>query len=245
MRPKRRIKKSFNRIADNYLPSLRAVDQQAYYHVLGNVIKDTILTMVREGRALGDQGAAITGSGQHPESVCIWFTEFHSTYYSGKTGKSAGSKCTATTCEQATTDGVTAISGCVRELQTKANNVLKATIDGHIDPRHSMTDYVKKNASKDAMDKLEDLMGRDQRFRGLLDRLWEKSYERGFDKETTDKIKSAYLSKAKTLLPSVIKKARNDALRGHADSDSGDTRPEKKGPITPGRSTSNVGGKIS
>ena len=35
-----------------------------------------------------------------------------------------------------------------------------------------------------------------------------------FDKESTDRIKSAYLSKAKTLLPSVIKKARNDALRG-------------------------------
>src|SRR6187399_3547761 len=50
---------TFNRIADNYLPALRAVDQQAYYHVLGNVIKDTIITMVREGRALGDQGAPL------------------------------------------------------------------------------------------------------------------------------------------------------------------------------------------
>jgi hypothetical protein len=134
--------------------------------------------------------------------------------------------------------------GVVGELQTKANNVLKATIDGHIDPRKSMTDYVRKNASNDAFEKLEDLMGRDSRFRGLLDRLWEKSYERGFDKESTDKIKSAYLSKAKTLLPSVIKKARNDALRGHADSSS-DSSESKKGPITPGRSTSSSSGKIS
>src|SRR6187431_2717864 len=51
---------AFHKIADNYLPALRAVDQQAYYHVLGNVIKDTIITMVREGRKLGDQGAPLS-----------------------------------------------------------------------------------------------------------------------------------------------------------------------------------------
>jgi len=50
---------SFHKIVDNYLPALRNVDQQAYYHVLGNVIKDTIITMVKEGRALGDQGAPL------------------------------------------------------------------------------------------------------------------------------------------------------------------------------------------
>ena len=38
---------AFNKIADNYLPALKKVDQQAYYHVLGNVIKDTIITMVQ------------------------------------------------------------------------------------------------------------------------------------------------------------------------------------------------------
>ncbi len=50
---------AFNKIADNYLPTLRRVDQQAYFHVLGGVIKDTIVTMVREGRALGEQGAPL------------------------------------------------------------------------------------------------------------------------------------------------------------------------------------------
>ena len=55
----RKVQEAFNKIADNYLPALRKVDQKAYYHVLGNVIKDTIVTMVREGRALGDQGAPL------------------------------------------------------------------------------------------------------------------------------------------------------------------------------------------
>jgi hypothetical protein len=134
------------------------------------------------------------------------------------------------------------------ELQTKADNVLMATIDGNIDPNKSMTDYVKQHAVKEAYGKLDELISKDKHFRGLLDRLWEKAFQNGFDKDTTDKIKSAYLSKAKTLLPTVIKKARNDALRGlgrrtSEDSDKEESLAEKKGPITPGRSTSPSSGK--
>ena len=101
------------------------------------------------------------------------------------------------------------------DLQTRADNVLRSTIDGHIDPNGTMTDYVKNHATQEAFDTLEDLISKDTRFRGLLDKLWEKSISEGIStKESTDQIKSAYLSKAKTLLPSVIKKARNDALKG-------------------------------
>ena len=133
-------------------------------------------------------------------------------------------------------------------LQTKADNVLMATIDGNIDPRGSMTDYVKKNAVKDAHSTLENLISKDARFRGLLDRLWEKAFQSGFDKDSTDRIKSAYLSKAKTLLPSVIKKARNDALKGLGGRSSDDedmTSSEKKSPaIQSGKSTPPSSGKI-
>jgi hypothetical protein len=66
-----------------------------------------------------------------------------------------------------------------------------------------------------------------------------------------DKIRSAYVSKAKTLLPSVIKKARNDALRGMGkrvkdDDDTTDESTRKKGPVPSGRprSQSSNTGKI-
>jgi hypothetical protein len=57
--------------------------------------------------------------------------------------------------------------------------------------------------------------------------LWEKAFQSNFDKDTTDKIKAAYLSKAKTLLPSVIKKARNEALRGLGARRNGSEEKEK------------------
>ena len=88
------------------------------------------------------------------------------------------------------------------------------------------------------------LISKDARFRSLLDKLWEKAFQNDFDKESTDRIKSAYLSKAKTLLPSVIKKARNDALRSRSGEVSEDILAEKKGPIAQGKSTSHPSGKF-
>ena len=241
---------AFYKIADNYLPTLKKVDSQAYYHVLGNVVKDTIITMVQEGRKLGDQGAPLTAAA----NILNQFV-FGSQQFTPPTPLSKNSRPEDIQREQQQQQyeqqRVYQVFDGVREdLQTKADNVLTSTIVQHIDPRGTMTEYMKNHATAEALETLDDLIQRDTRFRGLLDRLWEKAFHQGFDKTSTDRIKSAYLSKAKTLLPSVIKKARNDALRGmgrrvREDSEGTDEKEttSKKGPITPGRSTAPSSGK--
>ena len=89
------------------------------------------------------------------------------------------------------------------------------------------------------------LIDNDTRFRTILDRLWEKAFEEDFSRDSLDRIKSAYLSKAKTLLPSVIKKARNDALRGLGKrvKDESEEETSKKGPLPVGRTAATSSGK--
>jgi hypothetical protein len=130
------------------------------------------------------------------------------------------------------------------------NNTLRNTIDAHIDPRNSMSEYVKRNASRDALDTLDRLISQDTRFVSLMDRLWEAAFKDGFSQESKDRIRSAYNSKAKTLLPAVIKKARNEALRGigkRVKDDSEEVETSKKGPVAAGRPRSNTpsSGKIN
>jgi hypothetical protein len=235
---------AFLKIADNYLPALRQVDQQAYYHVLGNVIKDTIITMVREGRNLGEQGAPL----QAAANILNQFVFGSQTFQPSQPLSQQRPEDQQREYEQKMQyqQRVMGTFENVRDdLQVKADNVLKSTIDGHIDPRGTMTKYVKQHATQEAFDSLETLISKDTRFRSLLDKLWEKAFSQGFDKESTDRIKSAYLSKAKTLLPSVIKKARNDALKGLGGrNEEEETDSVKKNPITPGRSTSQSSGKF-
>lgn len=236
----------FNKIADNYLPTLRRVDQQAYFHVLGNVIKDTIITMVREGRALGEQGAPLTAAANVLNQFVFGSQNFTPPVNLSRQADPREQNLEQQYKQQEQQRVLSQFEGIRDDLQGRADNVLKATIDGNIDPNKTMTEYVKSHAVTEAHDKLEDLMSRDVRFRSLLDKLWEQAFQRGFDKDSTDKIKSAYLSKAKTLLPSVIKKARNDALQGmgHSTSEVSEDKAPKKSPISSsGRSAPPSSGK--
>lgn len=236
---------AFNRIADNYLPTLKRVDQQAYFHVLGGVIKDTIITMVREGRALGDQGAPLQAAANVLNQFVFGSQNFQPHQPLSRQPRPEDESREYAYRQQEQQLVYTKFEGVKDDLQTKADNVLKSTIDGHIDPRGSMSEYVKTHAKAEAFDNLENLIAKDTRFRSLLDKLWEKAFQSNFDKESTDRIKSAYLSKAKTLLPSVIKKARNDALKGAGSrsyTDDEEMTP-KKGPIAKGQSTPPSSGK--
>jgi hypothetical protein len=232
---------AFNKIADNYLPTLRRVDQQAYYHVLGNVIKDTIITMVREGRNLGDQGAPLTAAANVLNQFIFGSQKFAPPSQLSKRVDPQVAQQQAQLQNQHRQQVFNTFTSVKDDLQARADNTLRATIDGHIDPNGSMSEYVKTHATTEAFDKLETLISQDTRFRSLLDKLWERAFKSGFDKESTDRIKSAYLSKAKTLLPSVIKSARGNALRDRATSDVKDTA--KKGPIARGSSTPRSSGK--
>jgi hypothetical protein len=241
---------AFYKIADNYLPALRRVDQQAYYHVLGNVIKDTIITMVREGRQLGDQGAPLTSAANILNQFVFGSQNFVPPQNLSRQIPPDEIQRRNQIQQEERSRFMGAFENTRSDLQTKADNVLKSTISQNIDPRGTMTDYVKGHAVNEAHETLENLISKDTRFRGLLDRLWEKAYEKNFDKDSTDKIKSAYLSKAKTLLPSVIKTARNNALKGlgrrsSSEEETIELTPKKSPTTSNGRSTGpSSGGKI-
>jgi hypothetical protein len=212
MAVKQESQEAFYKVADNYLPALKQADAGAYYHVMGNVIKDTIITMVREAHQLGDQGTPL-------QAAANILNQFVFGTNTPQVPTPLSKRPVDNTREQEVArrerELVTRQFESTRDdLQSRADNTLKATIARNIDPRENMTDYVRETAQNKAFDQLEDLMEKDTRFRSLLDKLWEYSFKENFSKESQDRIKSAYLSKAKTLLPTVIKKARNDALRG-------------------------------
>lgn len=202
--------KIFNKVVDNYLDTLSKVDQNAYYHVLGNTVKNTITAMVSEGKRSGNE--ALQAAAQILNQFVFGTSEF-----------SAPSRLTTEEKPNEEEDRVKAREADLNrrqfessrdDLQTRVDNILKATVEGNIDPKESMTPYVKRTATREALEDLSSLIDGDTRFRTILDRLWEKSFEENFSRASLDKIKSAYLSKARTLLPSVIKKSRNEALKG-------------------------------
>jgi hypothetical protein len=238
---------AFHKIVDELMPSLLKTDAEAYYHVVSGVLKDTLVTMVREARSTGSE--ALENAAKILNQFAFGTAKFVPHQRLSKQSspeESTRENELAQEREQILKNQYDSVHS---DLQTRADNVLKATIDQHIDPKQSMTDYVRRHASSEAMRTLEDLMSKDRGFRVILDKLWERSFEQKFSKESTDRIKSAYLAKAKTLLPTVIKKARNEALRGlgkqvreeEETSEQTETQTRNAGPKKPAGSSS---GKI-
>lgn len=240
---------TFLRIADSWLNTLNQVDEKAYFHVLSNIGKMTIAGMVREANRSGNEEL---GRAAHILNQFM----FGTSDYTPPSLLAKQEKEEDNTREKQITERerqfVTQQFESVRvDLNNRVNNALKNTIDQHLDPRDSMTPYVKKTASRDAMDTLDRLINQDSRFKNLVDKLWDKAFESNFSRDSVDRIRSAYTAKAKSLLPAVIKKARNEALRGMGkrvrdDSDTNE-RPRNKGPVPGGRPSSqqSKGGKIT
>lgn len=225
----------FLKLVDDYLPTLARVDEQAYFHVLGNVTKHTIVTMVQEARRTNNEQL------QQAAHLLNQFV-FGTSDFQPPRNLAKEQKPEDNTRERQLTEREQGFirqqfEGTRNDLNTRVNNTLRNTIEANIDPKQSMSDYVRKNASREALESLETLINQDARFKSLVDKLWENAYKSNFSRDSVDKIRSAFVSKAKTLLPSVIKKARNEALRGmgkRVKEDTDESTP-RRGPVPAGR----------
>lgn len=204
---------SFNKVANDYLKTLANVDERAYLNVISNLTKHTISSMAAKARSSNNEALmqAATILNQFVFGSDEWVPPKELPVEEAENKENPKSKEIE---DREKAFNQRQFDTARTDINTRVGNSLKATIDANIDPKKAMTDYVRKNASRDAMEILTGLIAKDTRFKALNEKLWEAAFKANFSKESTDRIRAAHLSKAKTLLPSVLKKARIDALRG-------------------------------
>lgn len=212
---KQQDQESFYRIVDNYLPSLHKADPAAYLHVVGNLTKQTIIAMLEEAKASSDEHVRNNLQLTAQELHKFVFNSSQFTPPKNLSQPLEKSDGKETELERREKEFAERQFTSVRDdLNTRVNNTLQSTLQQNIDPRDSMTEYVKKNAVREASEALATAMQGDKRFGEIMNRLWKNAHSKGYTPDSIDSIRKAYLSRAKTLLPSVIKKARNNALKG-------------------------------
>jgi hypothetical protein len=198
---------AFNGLVDNYLVELGKVDQGAYYHVLGNVIKNSVIAMHNSQDEDTKTAAAI-----------LYKFFFNSDKFEPPTQLSTRSankdEREKKIEEREQKFQQEQLETHINTVNTRVDNSIRSAIDKNIDPKQSMNDWQRDRAIKDCSEELESQIDKDVRFKGLLDKLWERAAENNFSQDSLDKIRSAYLSKAKGLLPEIIRSTRNKALRG-------------------------------
>jgi hypothetical protein len=203
---------AFGKIVDNYLTTLKEVDERAFYHVMQNTLKSTVAAMVSEASRSNNEDLLAAARLLH--QFATGTTEWKNPEPFSKTKPKEDVEQENELAKERMQFFQERFETVQGELQSRVDGVLKNTIDQNMDPKGSMTSYVKRVAVNEAMQTVQKQISTDSQFRRLLDRLWEKAAEDKFSKQSTEKIRSAYLAKAKSLLPNAIKQSRNEALRG-------------------------------
>lgn len=231
-------KEAYHQAIDNLLPTLASVDRESYDHLVANVTKHTIANLFEAGNEEGNEVL---------KNVAVLLNQwaFGTSKFTPPTplAKKVEKNPEAERLENERRDFDRQRFNAARDnLITRVDNTLKNTIQNNIDPRGSMSEYVREKAVEDAKRDLEQQLRSDSRFQKILVQYWQKAKAAGYSESSVADVRKAYLSRAKALLPGVIQNARSRALKGsnrNAASNSGE-RKVRKGPIAPGKSaTSN------
>lgn len=203
---------AFNKLVDDYLPQLHAVNPSAYYHVVGGIIKKTIVNMVNSAKTDGNddlrEAAVILNKFIFRNNEFVPETPFGP-------GRSNENNPEVDKLRREKLEGLKEkFENASENLSKSTGTVIRNTITAHIDPRNVMTDYVKRTAIRDTLENVEKTLNADTSFVRTMRRLWEKAEQEQFSKSSIDKIHQTYIAKAKTVLPDSIKKSRNEALKG-------------------------------
>lgn len=200
--------KAFNKIIDDYLPTLAKVDKEAYLHVTGNLNKRLIMEMVQDAKDGNDDDLM-------QAALIVNRFIFGTAKFSAPTLRVAKEDTSKQDeVEQERLSFVKERFESARDdLQTQVDNTLRATITDYIDPKGVMSAYVKKNAVADAMKILTKSIADDSSVGTNLKKYWQTAFDTKFSGESLKRIKSFYLSKAKGNLKNAIIKARTEALK--------------------------------
>lgn len=227
---------SFHGLVDNLMDHLREVDKDAHLHVIGNIFKQGLTNAFAEGKTSGNETLKAAAH------VMYQFLFGTSDYEPPqKLARVPEKNEEAERIQQERENLQRERFESVRDaLATRLDNTLKATIDANIDPKGSMSDYVKRTAVGDVMNKVRELIRTDSRFKNILNQYWVRAAKSNYSKESIEAIRGAYLSRAKTLLPSVLKTVRNEALKGvsRKAKDGEEVEQPRKKALTPGKSAS-------
>lgn len=207
---KEQDKEGFNKLVDNYMENLRSVDENAFYHVVSGMFKSGISQLIKEAKATNNEERRELLE----QTALIWNQFFFgkSEFEPHKRLSGEPEKKDDSVKKEREDWNKQRLETAVRELGERVDNSIKSTIDKHIDPKGIMSPYVKKNAVREAVQKINHLISIDKRFQLLKDKGWKEAMGKSLSNDSVDAIRRMYLGRAKALIPQVIKSIQREVL---------------------------------
>jgi len=209
---KEQAPESFDKVVNNYISTLKRVDEQAYYGVLNFVIDNAIVTAYKTGQEQQDEQLCIAA--QLLNKFIHGSHQIQHPQYPRQVQQRDDPREQQIAQKQNELN-YREFNSALTDITERTENTIKATIDKYIDNKEQMTPYLRGKATSDVLAEFNTMIQSDARFRGLLDNLWKESANSGYSTESRNKIRNQIINKAKVVLPDIIRRVRADALKNN------------------------------
>ncbi len=211
----------FNALVNNYLPNLQKVDPAAYNYL----IKDTVSKYLNLAFSVGKQR---NDADLQTAAQMLYNLEFGGANPPQQfgDGKKVAPEIEEVKKERAAFEEEKHTSH-IGALDTRMSNSIKSAIAINIDPKNSMTGYVKKNAINDCYTLIDSQMKEDKRFMATVKGLQDKAKKNSYNESSMNDIRKLVLGRAKYLMKEAVNKTRTEALKGISVREKSDSTPKR------------------
>lgn len=215
-------RQALKKFSDNFLPSLREVDEPAFYRVTAPVIQQVLHAAVQQGTAGGDKNLAEAAKWIHN----FVFGNPNVAKPNWNSQDRSDEKEIDPERQQFLRDKMnferTRMEESMNEVSGSIVSELRKMIVKDLDPRNEMQPYMRKKLLEDIINETGRILQKDQHHLRKMDSLWENLRQTGMRTGGKTRIKDTYLARAIQVLPSVRARLKAEAL-GHKVKNNGKT----------------------
>jgi len=97
-------------------------------------------------------------------------------------------------------------------VHSRANRLMTKAITDGLDPEGSLTEFTKSAIIEKVIDKIGEELEKDPQHNKLMEKLWKGAQQTRYKGESADRLLTAFLSRAKRLIPEIRAKFKAEAL---------------------------------
>lgn len=192
----------------SFLPALAKADSDTYFAITLPIIDGILKSAYREGESNGNESL---------KGAALWLSKF----VFGETSYAKGEKSAKMPLVEKKTDPEKEkfekekqefYSKRATEFESNTTSTatkrLSAIIEKDLDPKDEFTYFEKEHMRERILQEIGNRLEKDSTHMSRINGLWKQAARSGFSEESKDRIISAYLSRAKVILPEVRKEIR-------------------------------------
>lgn len=226
---------ALTKVVDNLLPKLMAHSQDLYLRATIPVIEQFLYTAFEHGKATNDPN--LMRSAQHAAKFIFGKADIPDP--NRRRGNEGPHPAEKKLEEERNSWKETRFRETSSEISSSIDTDLESEIIKGLDPDKKLSDRQRSSLIAEIKNEIDATLGKDEAFKRQMKALWKKAADADFPREQRSQIKSAFLARAKTLVPSVRTRLRAEWFGekppksgGKATDKNKDQTPPKKRQIT-------------